>query len=361
MSRSHRTITLLLAAGAGASLFAQSIICSGAELYANPSQVVKYGRWEVRMQTAATPGSVSSFFTYYDNSWKGKPEPWREIDIEVLGNAPNSFQSNIISGMLDPDLPNPEDGKITSEVHHSVDGMSSGFHTFTLDWTPDSVVWRVDGKTMRKNGATDPQVVELRDKDQSYRMNLWSSTSTLWVGELDLSKLPVYQVVNWMRYSEYTPGAGPNGSNFTQSWIDDFNSFNSTRWAKGDWTFAENQAQFMKSNLVVKDGYLVLALTRPGEEGVKQAFPTDPLGSTYTTAAVGGRSPLKGSLHARATGTGLRVEGLDGFRGAIEVRDARGQLVGQVEAQGGTSAELPLVTTGAVFVRAGEQTVSVVR
>lgn len=361
MSRSHRTITLLLAAGAGASLFAQNIICSGAELFAKPDQVVKYGRWEVRMQTAATPGSVSSFFTYYDYSWKGKPEPWREIDIEVLGNAPNSFQSNLITGWKDPDLPNPEKGKITSEKIHTVNEMSSGFHTFTLDWTPDSIVWRVDGKTKRKNGATDPQVVELRDKEQSYRMNLWSSSISDWVGDLEVSKLPVYQVVNWMRYSAYTPGAGPSGSNFTESWIDDFSSFNSTRWDKGDWTFETNQAQLKKANIVVKDGYLILALTRPGEEGVKQTFPTDPLGSTYTTASVGGHNLLKGSLHARATGTGLRVDGLDGYRGAIEVRDVRGQLVGQVAAQGGTSAELPLATTGAVFVRAGEQTVSVVR
>lgn len=359
MATLSRTISLLLAAGTGASLSAQTITCSGGELYSKGT--VKYGRWEIRMQTAATPGSVSSFFTYYNNSWEGKPEPWREIDIEVLGNKPNSFQSNIISGMVDPDLPNPNDGKITSEAHHEVSGMSSGFHTFTLDWTPDSIVWRVNGQTVRKDGADAPQVVELRDKEQSWRMNLWSSTDPMWVGRLDLSKLPVYQVVNWMRFSEYTPGAGPNGSNFTQSWIDDFNSFSATRWDRGDWTFESNQAKFMKTNIVAKDGYLILALTRIGEEGVKQAFPTDPLGSTYTTASVGHKTPAKSAMSARATGTGLRIEGLEGYRGNVEIRDLRGNRLASTTMNTQGVAEIPFEGKGMFVVRAGDLSASVIR
>lgn len=361
MTTLNRTAALLLAAGTGASLFAQDIICSGAELYSLPDMGVKYGRWEVRMQTAAVPGSVSSFFTYYDNSWKGKPEPWREIDIEVLGDRPNSFQSNLITGALDKSLPDPEKGKTTSEKNHSVDRMSSDFHTFTLDWTPDSIVWRVDGKMLRKNDANNAQVVELRDKDQGYRMNLWSSTSSDWVGELDLSTLPVYQVVNWMRYSAYTPGAGPNGSNFTERWLDDFSTFDLDRWDKGDWGFGGNQAMFKKANIVVKSGYLILALTRPGEEGVKQAFPTDPLGSTYTTASVGARTPGKSAMSARATGAGLRIEGLEGYRGPVEIRDLRGNRLASASVNSDAAMEIPLDRKGMFVVRAGEASASVIR
>ena len=57
----------------------------------------KYGRFEARMKMAAISGSVSSMFLYYDNSWEKGVEPWNEIDIEVLGKAPNSWQSNIIT------------------------------------------------------------------------------------------------------------------------------------------------------------------------------------------------------------------------------------------------------------------------
>lgn len=349
MSMPKRTLALLLAVGAGPSLWAQTITCAGAELFSKPT--VKYGRWEIRMQTAATPGSVSSFFTYYNNSWEGSPEPWREIDIEVLGNNPESFQSNLITGVY---VPSTRRGKITSEAHHTVSGMSSAFHTFVLDWTPDSVVWRVDGRTLRKTPAGNSQVTELREKPQSWRMNLWSSTDPDWVGRLDLSKLPVYQVVNWMRFSDYTPGAGANGSNFTQSWIDDFSTFNSTRWDKGDWKFEGNQAQLMKSNIAVKDGYLVLALTRPGEEGVKQTVPKDPAGNTYTTS-VSDRA-VTGSFKAWNVSSGLRIEGAGAA--AVQVLDAQGRLVAQ--ARSGETT-IPLASKGVLFVRAGELSTTVVR
>ena len=59
--------------------------CSGAELYSRDS--VKYGRWEVRMRAGAKSGTVSSFFLYYNHSHEGGGEPWRELDIEILGKT----------------------------------------------------------------------------------------------------------------------------------------------------------------------------------------------------------------------------------------------------------------------------------
>lgn len=350
MATLNRTIALLLAAGAGASLFAQDIICSGAELYSKPDQGVKYGRWEIRMQAAATPGSVSSFFTYFDSSYISGM-PWREIDIEVLGNAPEGFQSNVILA---------SGSNAYKDFHDLPQTVNTGFHTYTLDWTPDSVVWRVDGALIRKETRATV-VAKLQEKEQSYRMNLWSSDAPDWVGALDLSKLPVYQVVNWMRYSAYTPGVGPSGSNFTESWIDDFNSFNANRWGKGDWTFEGNQAQFTAKNLVVKNGYLVLALTKPDAQGVTGTVPTDPLGSTYTTAAVGHKTPAKSAMSARATGTGLRIEGLAGYTGNVEIRDLRGNQLASTTMNTQGVAEIPFDRKGMFVVRAGESSASVIR
>src|SRR4051812_1478990 len=84
-------------------------ILNGGELFSR--ETVKYGRWELRMQFAATPGSVSSFFTFYNNSYLGEPEPWREIDIEVLGKTGYGFQSNLITGTARK--------KATSEKFHT--------------------------------------------------------------------------------------------------------------------------------------------------------------------------------------------------------------------------------------------------
>jgi endo-1,3-1,4-beta-glycanase ExoK len=85
---------------AGALLLINSVVAAkdynGAELYSK--NTVKYGRFDVRMRTISGSGIVSSFFTYYNNSYLGSPDPWVEIDIETLGKASNIFQTNIITG-----------------------------------------------------------------------------------------------------------------------------------------------------------------------------------------------------------------------------------------------------------------------
>ncbi len=249
---------------------------NGAELYSRDT--VKYGRWEMRMQIAATPGSVSSFFTYYDKSYLGSPEPWLEIDIEALGKNGNGFQSNLITGTAA--------SKVNSESFHtSTADLSKTFHTYVLDWTPDSIVYRMDGVLLRKNLGTEPQVKALTERAMSYRMNLWASTAVGWVGALDTSKLPIAQVVNWMAYSAYTPGQGPNGSNFTPTWVDDFNTFNTQRWAKGDWTFDQNMADFLPANIQISNGYLMLVLSNKGWTG-NLTPPADPSGNTYSTVPI---------------------------------------------------------------------------
>lgn len=302
-------LRILLALAACASA---AIELTGVELYSK--QTVRYGRWEIRMKAAATPGTVSSFFTYYNDSYLGLPKPWREIDIEVLGNKPSQFQSNLITG--------DAASKNTSEDYHTIGAdLSTTYHVYTLDWTPDSIVWRLDGKTMRKTAAPDQQVVDLRDSMQTYRMNLWASNSPGWVGKLDTLKLPVLQIVRWMRYSSYTPGQGDNGSDFSLAWADTFKTINSSRWALGNWTFDGNYATFSSVNAKVIDGHLVMMLSTVEKEGQFPAsFPRD----TAKTS----------SVIRRSAGTATRVERIaDGIWRSLaddprlEARDLRGRLL----------------------------------
>ena len=65
---------------------------SGAELYT--LQEVQYGKFEARMKMAAASGTVSSMFLYQNGSEIADGRPWVEVDIEVLGKNPGSFQSN---------------------------------------------------------------------------------------------------------------------------------------------------------------------------------------------------------------------------------------------------------------------------
>lgn len=233
----------------------------GAEIYSKSSW--KYGKIEMRMMMAKGDGLLSTFFTYKNGS-ELSGAFWEEIDIEVFGkeNA-ESFQSNIITN-------NPKE--MSEEIHSPGYSMGDAYHTYTLEWTPNYVAWYIDGVEMRK--TTGGQVADLTNS-QSFRMNIWAAEWVDWVGTFSEASLPAYQFVNWISYSAYTPGEGDNGTDFTMDWKDEFDTFNSTRWATANWTFDGNLVDFSPQNVVVKDGYLVLAITESSETGYTGTVPTD--------------------------------------------------------------------------------------
>ena len=117
----------------------------GAEL--TGKEQFKYGRFEARMKMAATSGSVSSMFLNYDLSWKKDIEPWNEIDIEILGKAPNSWQSNILTREADPSI----SGLTSSEqIHEFGFDATNEFHLYAIIWTPDYVAWEIDSVEVRR-------------------------------------------------------------------------------------------------------------------------------------------------------------------------------------------------------------------
>ena len=248
---------------------------SGAELYTNDTWM--YGKFEARMQMAAGSGTVSSMFLYHNDSYLGGNEPWVEVDIEILGKNPNSFQSNIITGYGPGD--GQPDRKVTSEKHHSINPASNqSFHTYGMEWTPDYVAWILDGQVVRKTvkGQGDNnQVQDLGKKPQGLRFNLWSHEDAGWVGAWNDNILPVYQFINWVKVYEYKPGQGDNGTDFKLLWTDDFNTFDNSRWSKGDWTFDGNRVDISPSNIFTKDGMAIIALTKKGQEGFNGQVPKD--------------------------------------------------------------------------------------
>ncbi|HEY7772939.1 MAG TPA: family 16 glycosylhydrolase [Marinagarivorans sp.] len=243
----------VLAAGA---LNAAAKPYKGAEIFTTDEGL--YGKFVIRMQAAKASGVISNFFLWKDGS-ELDGVPWEEVDIEVFGkNNANSWQSNIISGL---------DTKQYSEQVHTINSsFADAYHTFAMEWTPDQVRWLVDGEVIRTtNGG---QARDLISPAQA-RINFWPPENPAWVGDWNDSVLPLYMFVNWVEFYSW------NGSGFDLKWRDDFDSFNTSRWGTADWTFAENRADFSPANVVVKNGYLVLALTREGQEGFTGNPPVD--------------------------------------------------------------------------------------
>ncbi len=220
----------------------------GAELYSN--ETFTYGKFEVKMKMAYASGCISSMFLYYNDSYKGNGEVWNEIDIEVIGKEPNGFQSNLITGKLE--------SKVTSEMIHKIASpVADNFHIYTIEWTPDYVAWYLDGKEIRRSDAssdTKKQVAKLV-KPQSLRFNIWSSENTEWVGSLYQKYIPITQEIDYIKVYDYN-----EDGTFTEKWTDDFDSFDSKRWSKGNWNMGIVRER--QDNVVVEDGILKLKLTK---------------------------------------------------------------------------------------------------
>jgi len=238
----------------------------GAEVYS--LQSVLYGRMEMRMRMIRGSGLLSTFFTYKNGS-EIAGATWEETDIEALGkNDGKSWQSNLITG-------NPP---VRSEqLYTSPTSLADGYHTYTLEWTPDYVLWLFDGAMVRKTeGGQASSLVNA----ESLRFNAWASSASGWAGAFDEGALPAYQFVNWIKYYRYENGQ------FVLDWTDDFDTFDTNRWSKGNWTFEGNLVDFDVENAVVQDGTLILAITKEGATGFTGTVPVDD-GSTSDGGVVG--------------------------------------------------------------------------
>tara|TARA_B100000287_G_scaffold424382_1_gene468918 strand:+ start:3779 stop:4864 length:1086 start_codon:yes stop_codon:yes gene_type:complete len=221
-------------------------------------QDYRYGRFEVRMQSAQGDGVVSSFFTYRDYWAEGLSgaQHWNEIDYEWLGNHDDKVQTNLII-QNQWDLPDLVD--IDMNPHND-------FHTYAFEWTPDYVAWFLDGEMIRwvDNFYTDSLY-----HFQQIMMNIWQPTAESWVGEFDPDILPVYAFYDWVKYYAYVPGSGNAGSdnNFIELWIDNFDYYDNSRWAKATHTWDGNNCDFIYNNVVFEYGYMILCLTTPQNTG----------------------------------------------------------------------------------------------
>ena len=223
----------------------------------------KYGRYEARMKMAALSGSVSSMFLYYDDSWKKDVEPWNEIDIEVLGKASGSWQSNIITREGDPSIKSNTASE-SKPLHDFGFDATQGFHLFAIVWTPEYVSWEIDSVEVRRDTLgmsrgkhADADQVAFLTENQSLRFNLWASKSTAWTGKWAGGVgLPIEQQIDYVRVYAYDVAT----KTFTLSWQDDFDGedIDPQRWSRGDWEM--ERVNLRPDNVIVENGVCRLIL-----------------------------------------------------------------------------------------------------
>ncbi len=220
----------------------------------------KYGRFEMRMLASNKSGILSTMFTFNDDNFT-TPQ-WNELDVEVLGLYNDRVQFNAIT--------------YNHTMHEHIQMLGTDptkcFIVYAVEWTPSYVAWFIDGAEVYRDSGS--HIAELTFT-QKFMLNHWATNLASWAGAFDPASLPAYAYYDYASYYSYTPGSGNygTGNNFTLQWKDDFDTFNTSRWQAATHTFAENECDFIPQNAVIKNGYLVLAITDQYNTGFNGTIP----------------------------------------------------------------------------------------
>jgi len=159
-----------------------------------------FGKVSVTMQAAPGTGVVSSFVMESDDL--------DEIDWEWLGGDGTQVESNYFGK-----------GNTTTydrAIYHTVSTPQSEFHTYTIDWSKESIIWSIDGTEVRtllytdaNGGANFPQtpmVVKMGNWDGGASTE--GAGTIEWAGGLtDWSAAPFTMYVKSVTIEDASTGA----------------------------------------------------------------------------------------------------------------------------------------------------------
>lgn len=231
-------------------------------------ETYKYGAFEARIKAAEGSGMITTFFLWKDGSeWAGAE--WQEQDFEIWG-----MNGKVQTQAMTPGA--PALGTHRTEhtgVHTLPTAAWERYYTYRMEWTPTYLAYYIDGQLVRKEtdtAAYSKLLNPLRAEPMQLRTGLWAGDFG-WSGAFDESKAPQDIYVNWLSVYNYTPGQGPNGSDFTLRWKDDFNTLDWGRWWAANWTFEYSVSDYTSRNLAVKDNTLIAMFRHWTTEGTLPA------------------------------------------------------------------------------------------
>lgn len=158
-----------------------------------------FGKVEVELKISPGAGAITSVVLESDDL--------EEIDWEWLGSKPNEVQTNYFPRGGD-------NGVYNRGGTHEVSSADTTFHTYTVDWTPDSINWLVDGKSVRELKASDagdmfpqtPMRVKLGTWYPSKEGGSQPGAIEWAGGPLDLSKGPYNAYYKSLKITDYAGG-----------------------------------------------------------------------------------------------------------------------------------------------------------
>ena len=165
------------------------------------------GRFEVHAKLPLAAGRSQGLWpAFWLRPVDGGPG---ELDVlEAVGTGPgDAGPAEVVQTLWGPD------GEPQQSSRYAPEGFdpSAGFHTYSVDWDPTSMVFSVDGRVVwERSTATTPWLPETFGRPYFARLNL--AVGGRWPGEPTAqTDLPAAFEVDWVRVYQRTDGAPQTG------------------------------------------------------------------------------------------------------------------------------------------------------
>lgn len=99
-----------------------------------------YGKISMTVAATQVPGSVTALVLFGTTTAD-------EIDTEILGGDPTHWQTNVFRPA--PGETEPLYGIFGGVHSYANGGTTGGLHTYVIDWSPERIIWSVDGTPVR--------------------------------------------------------------------------------------------------------------------------------------------------------------------------------------------------------------------
>ncbi|KAF2753810.1 hypothetical protein EJ05DRAFT_480268 [Pseudovirgaria hyperparasitica] len=171
---------------------------------------IMFGKVEVSIKAAPGAGMVSSFVLQSDTL--------DEIDWEWLGADAGQVQTNYFGK-----------GQTTTfnrGAFHADPDNQARFKTYTIDWTPNQIVWQIDGVTVRALSPNDANG-QYPQTPMQIKVGAWAGGdpsnnapgTVEWArGPIDYSQGPYTMQVGSMKVTDYSTGTQYRYKDSTGTW-----------------------------------------------------------------------------------------------------------------------------------------------
>ena len=171
---------------------------------------IMFGKYELTMKAAPGAGIVSSAVLQSDDL--------DEIDWEWLGAQNNQVQSNYFG----KGQTTTYDRSATHQVHNT----QGEWHTYTVEWTEQQIVWQIDGTTVRVLSASDADGGQYPQTPCQLKIGAWSGGdpsnpqgTVSWAqGPTDYSQGPFTMYVQSLKVTDYSTGSEYTYGDQSGSW-----------------------------------------------------------------------------------------------------------------------------------------------